>query len=484
MFGAGEISFALFAAEIRMPTLFFGLLTGVPLLLGPLIQALAANCLDRYGHRKGLVLGGALTQMACFVPLAILAFVIARSDGSDRSALWVSVLFMLIVCVYFAAGSFTHPPYSSMIGDLVPEQRRGDYFARVSRDASLLVLVAQAVVGGALWFAERDAAHGSLALLIFSGAFLLAGMARLHSYAQIVAIKDPPYEPNPDAYFTFVQFIRRTRESNFVKFVAFVALTHFSAQVAGPYFLPYWKYELKYDTSHWVVMSGAATLASILMLPLWGRFSNRFGNKCTLFLTGLAISIIPLGWMFTTDFYVLVSVNLFSGVVWSGFNLSSWNYILEAVTPHKRARCVAYFNIVCGLGMFCGSMVGAWLQKGMQPDGWLSAFIPQHEMKPGLVSVFFYLLLASSLCRFLTCLLLLPLFRELRKVQPFPTKHWIFQVARIRIPVGVRFDAEPLDEEDETDGGMTPEKPETEAIKGTADAGSRPEPETEADRRT
>jgi MFS family permease len=272
-------------------------------------------------------------------------------------------------------------------------------------------------------------------------------------------MKDPPYEPKADSYFTFVQFVRRARESNFVKFVVFVALTHFSAQVAGPYFLPYWKYELKYDTSEWVVMASAATLASILMLPLWGRFSDRFGNKCTLILTSLAITAIPLGWMFTTNFYWLVATNLYSGLVWSGFNLASWNYILEAVTPHKRARCVAYFNIVCGLGMFGGSMIGGWLRDAMLPGGRLYPFLPQHEMQPGLVSVFFYLLLASAVCRLLTCLLLLPLFRELRQVQPFPVKHWIFQIARIRVPVGIRFDAEPLDEDDETPPDAADGKP-------------------------
>ena len=68
MFGAGEASFALFATEIRMPTFFFGLLAGIPLLLGPLVQVVAANTLDRCGHRKRLVLTGAFFQLLCFLP--------------------------------------------------------------------------------------------------------------------------------------------------------------------------------------------------------------------------------------------------------------------------------------------------------------------------------------------------------------------------------------------------------------------------------
>jgi len=58
------------------------------------------------------------------------------------------------------------------------------------------------------------------------------------------------------------------------------------------------------------------------------------------------------------------------------------------------------------------------------------------------------LLLVSGVCRLLTCLLLLPIFRELRQVQPFAAREWVFRMARIRFPVGVRFDAEPLADED------------------------------------
>jgi hypothetical protein len=96
-------------------------------------------------------------------------------------------------------------------------------------------------------------------------------------------------------------------------------------------------------------------------------------------------------------------------------------------------------------------------------------------MQPGLVSVFFYLLLASAFCRLLTCLLLLPLFRELRQVQPFPVHQWIFQIARIRIPVGVGFDAEPMDDEEEdkvNENGGPNARPEPEP-KGTAATGDK-----------
>ena len=73
MFGLGECSFGLFAAQLKLPLQWFGYLCGVPQLLGPLAQALSANLLDRYKCRKRLVVSALVVQIASMAPLALLA---------------------------------------------------------------------------------------------------------------------------------------------------------------------------------------------------------------------------------------------------------------------------------------------------------------------------------------------------------------------------------------------------------------------------
>ncbi len=55
---------------------------------------------------------------------------------------------------------------------------------------------------------------------------------------------------------------------------------------------------------------------------------------------------------------IAIGMSILTGAAWAGFGLSVWNYILEAVSAPKRARCVAYFNILIGFGGFAGALLG------------------------------------------------------------------------------------------------------------------------------
>src|SRR5436190_2095388 len=105
-------------------------------------------------------------------------------------------------------------------------------------------------------------------------------------------------------------------------------------------------------------MDSCQTLAAVLSFIFWGRFSTRFGNKKTLAYTSISISTIPLLWLCSDNFVFLTAVQMLAGAIWSGFGLAVTNYIMEAVTPAKRARCFAYCSIFSGVGMFGGSMAG------------------------------------------------------------------------------------------------------------------------------
>ena len=68
--------------------------------------------------------------------------------------------------------------------------------------------------------------------------------------------------------------------------------------------------------------------------------------------------MIPILWLFSADFYYLVIVQALTGLVWAGFNLSAANFLFDAVSPPKRARCVAYQALVNATFVFAGSLLG------------------------------------------------------------------------------------------------------------------------------
>jgi len=457
MFGLGECSFGLFAAQLKLPLQWFGYLCGVPQLLGPLAQALSANLLDRYKCRKRLVVSALVVQIASMGPLALLAvnYLVNGVNGEHETLLRLCLL--ASVYVYFAAGHFTTPPWSSLISEVVPSMLRQRYFARASHNVSLLTLLSQTAVGGALFLAGEQAAEGSrlrTAMLVFALAFAVSGVARLYSLLQVRRVKEPQYATTPETQFTFWQFIRRLRESNFVHFVLFTAIINFGTYLAGPYFLPYWMYDLKYPAWLAQTVSIAGTLATIVTMMFWGRFAERFGNKKTLEYTSIWIGISPFFWLFSSNPYYLIVLNMLIGASWAGFGLSSWNYILEAVSAPKRARCVAYFNIINGIGVFAGALLG----------GWIGPLLPERAIGSCPHTHFYYVLVLSALFRLLS-LGLLPTFKELRAVTPLSLRHWIYQITEVRSPVGFVLDYFTNDEDEPSEASVkTSKRVEVEAV--------------------
>jgi MFS family permease len=443
MFGSGELYFGLFATHLDLGTYGFALLSGLPMILGPLAQVVSANLLARYPDRRWMVLSIILVQMLCFLPVMGLTFFF------PGKAAWV--ILTAAVLIHAVAGNFGAPAWNSWISDSVPGAMRADYFARQGRIVSLMTLIAQLAVAGLLYLAEnKSASPANRIALVFCLAFAVALAARGASFVYVRRMIEPGYSAPPESAFTFWQFIKRAQESNFVKFVCFAAVFHFGAFLSGPFFLPYVRYELKYEHWQWVVLSSSAVLSTVAGLGFWARFSNRFGNKQSMAITGYLVAIVPWMWLFSPNFYYLTAVNLFSGAVWCGFGLSMGNYILEAVSSPKRPRCFAYFSILVGAGCSLGALLGGFLKSRMPefalPGMW---WAPAAE---NVYSSFVYLLLLSGLLRLLSCVFLLPAFRELREVHPLSLGEVVWQIAGPFNQVGAWLGLVSAQRDDEANG--------------------------------
>jgi MFS family permease len=220
--------------------------------------------------------------------------------------------------------------------------------------------------------------------------------------------------------FTLRQFFARLPQSNFAKFVVFVACLTASAHFAGCLFIPYWKNTLHY--SYWGLMAVACAVVGVQVfaLPFWGRQADRYGNKKVLVLCSLGIAVLPALWLGSTHLAWAVMMQAWSGFFWSGFNQSVANFLLDAVTPPKRARCAAYLHLVTSCGLLVGGLAGSWasthVPTSIGPLHW------EHR---------FWTVLFLSFClRSLTLAFFLPRFREVRDVPKIGVGRMIAQAAR------------------------------------------------------
>ena len=429
MFGFGEKSFALFAHHLNAPLSFFAALIYIPSSLGPFIQIIAANVLDRYHFRIKLVYFSVLIQACCFIPLILIAFYgesfsISQSDKSMTLALYI---FLITFIIYHISGNFYTPIWQSFIGDLVSQNNRGSFLARMTKYNFIFMFISQSIVGYALYYVVRNYTNTKSALfLAFTGCFFIAFLARFTSTTLLKKLQDIPYQTSENASFSLWQFLKRAPESNFVKFVFFVAVFQGGSAIASPYFVPYWLDTLKHTSSDWTILSSGSLISSIVALLIWGRFSDMFGNKKAITYCAIAVSIMPFFWLVSDNFYYLVSLEMFSEMFWTGFNLCTLNYIFEAASPPKRARCFAYYNLLLGIGIFIGSQIGLWGIGYFKKDLFDIHFN----------SSFCWILIASGTVRLLACLVFITSFKELREVKPFQLNSFWVDVLQLKTIFG------------------------------------------------
>jgi MFS family permease len=216
-------------------------------------------------------------------------------------------------------------------------------------------------------------------------------------------------------------FLRRLPHSNFAKFVVFVGCLTASAQVVGCLFPLYWLRTLNYP--YWWQYTACVTALTVVQIPallFWGKMADRYGNKRVLTVTAVAIAILPGLWLLSTNVFLSIFLQMWSGFFWSGFNQSVQNFLLDAVTPPKRARCNAYLSLITNFGLLLGGVSGAVAIN----------YVPKEFGLLHLPYPFWTLLILSFLLRSTTVLVFLPLFREVRDVPKIGVVEMLYSTTR------------------------------------------------------
>ncbi|MCB0325261.1 MAG: MFS transporter [Bdellovibrionales bacterium] len=421
--GFGETYFGPFAVFLGASTLFIGTRATLPPLLGGVFQGVSVWLTERFRRRRAIVSIAAYLHALTLAAMALIPLVIHTPQASSVA------VFVIASCYFLLAGCIA-PPWSSLIGDLVPARRRGRFFGLRTKYVAIYAF-ASVVAGGTL----LDLFHRlHLESYGFVAVFLIAAVARGISAHALSHHADIAYEPAPESRFTFWQFIRRAPRSNFAKFVFFYAGINCAVAVAGPYFAVYMLRELELPYIEFMIIVASATVPQFLTVRYWGVLNDRFGSKQILNTCAYGVSVVPFLWFFSPNPFYLCIVQAYSGIVWSGYNLAAQNFMFDAVSPPKRARCMAYQNVVNGGFVFLGSMLGGGLATVLPKV--IERFDTQH-----LAPSPFLLLFGISGCLRLVCAgYFLSRFHEVRaQVAPKSAYPLVFRVTHFRPIVGAMF---------------------------------------------
>ncbi len=343
--GSGEYFISPFIIKLGATNFQVGLLSSLSSLFSSLSQLISADISDKLKSRKKIVLWSMLFQALIWIPLIL-------------NALFFKSVFLTIILfsIYAFSGSMLSAPYMSWLGDIVSRSDTGSYFGLRSKLIRLGSFITTLLSGFLLnhFFSVNT-------LLGFAVLFSVAFFARLLSYHFIKKMYEPPLTTKKEHYFSFFQFVRKMRYSNFGIFVLYLFFLQLSVSIASPYFTPYLLKSLKLSYQTFVSIDLSMAVAMFLTLEAWGKLSDKIGNKRIMVFNAFIISSYPLLWLLSSNHIYLSAVNFVSGVAWAGFALSSSNYIYDAVTAEKRTRCIAYSNFFKGIAVVIGAMAGAFL---------------------------------------------------------------------------------------------------------------------------
>jgi len=400
MVGCGETFTSPFLIFLQAGNLAIALLTSGPLLLGALAQLAGAWWVERTGRRRTFLAQTVLLNALLYAPL----FLVPRLLPAVGVGATVTLALLAVCCSNLAL-----PAWMSLMGDVIPEARRGDYLGR--RSGILFAVMTGANLLGGLLLGRCQRVHRVGAG--FGALFGAALAARLVSAALIRRHYDPPHGAAADERFSFRDFLRRAPQSNYARFVFFVALINGATNVAAPFFNVYMLRDLHWTYTQFTLNIVTMFVAQALFFGWWGRIGDRHGHRAVLLATGCLLPVLPVVWTVTSNFHVLLVQQVVSGAAWSGFNLATQNFIFDAVPPPRRARAMAYFSVVNGACILLGGVVcGAWLATHL-PDHYQAGPLRVAFRSP-LPAVF----VISGALRLLILLVCLPRVREVRPAEP------------------------------------------------------------------
>ena len=391
-----------YALAFKATTGAIGILSAAPSLVSSLLQLKSADLTERFKSRRKVINTFVLLHTLMLLPIILIPLLFKAAP----------VLFLIIfVTLFTALNGLAMPIWSSLMSDHIPYRSRGKYFGWRSKVLGITTIIASLSAGFILHYFKNRILAGFM--LIFSLAFIL----RLCSWYFLTRMFEPELKIDKESYFSFFDFIRRIRQSNFAKFVVFAAALNFCVSIASPFFSVFMLRDLKFSYITYTIIVVTVTITQIFTFDRWGRHADKVGNIKVLKLTSFIICGLPLLWIFSQNPGYLVFTQVISGFAWAGFNLCATNFIYDAVTPQKRVRCIAYFNALVGIAIFSGALLGGAISNILPPI-----------FGYRLLSLF----LLASILRYISVFSLVGKIKEVRTTHEITSRDLFYSVIGIR----------------------------------------------------
>lgn len=347
MVGCGETYLAAFVLALGEGELASGLVSGIPMLAGAVLQLISPSAIRRLGsHRKWIVMC-AFVQAASFLPLVYAAIV---------QTMPLAMVF-LVASLYWASGMATGPAWNTWAGTLVPRPIRARYFARRSRVAHFAVLLG--VVGGGVTL-QVGASHGK-PLTAFAILFLVAGVCRFISTGLLASQTEPQPPDDEHRVVPMREMLSRVRHGHDGRLLVFLLAMQTAVQISGPYFTPFMLGQMKMSYATYLLLIATSYSARIAILPMLGGLVRRVGPLRVLQWAGMGVIPLSALWIISDSIWYLLLVQLVAGAIWAAYELASFLMLFETIPEEERTSVLTTFNLANAIATVGGALLGGAL---------------------------------------------------------------------------------------------------------------------------
>ena len=334
-----------FALALGANNAEIGLLNSIPNLFSTLLQPFIGKYIEKIG-KKNVCESLAFLQRLIWIPIIFIP-IFFLNEGV--------FLFIILITLSHVALSFASTAWSSWIGGLVPEKIRGSYFGKRNTIQSIFSFSTTLLAGWLLGLTNNVSG--------FSFVFFLAFIFGLVSYFYLTKIPDVSYKKVNGKLDVLKSITDLKKYRNFKPFKRHMALVSFATNLASPFFTVYMLSVMNVGYEWYGIVIAAEILAKILMQRYWGILSDKFGDRSVMGLCNIMIVFYPFIFLFVRNPFHLILVALFSGIAWSGFDLTAFNYLLDVTPPERRPSYIAEYKIATGMALFLGPLIGGLISQ-------------------------------------------------------------------------------------------------------------------------
>ena len=387
-----------FALKLTDKELFIGILSSFSGLIGPLAQLYGSKLMEKYSRKK-IVAAAMFWQAIMWLPIILIA--VLKFYDIQTSAL---IYYLIIFYTLFASlAGIYYPPWFSWMGDLISDEERGRYFGKRNTIHGLIELVSVLIATLILKIGENT----TYEILGFASIFFLSFIFRLSSYFLIHKQYTPHAKSRKEYSLKISTLIKQNKEYRI--FATYQLFFNMAIMIASPFFAVYMLKELGFGYGTYIAITASSSIFYLIFTPLVGKFSDKYGNVRLLILANILFALNPLLWLFIKNPMGLIFIpQLVSGLANAAFIISFTNFSYDYLNKKERAVGIAYANILSGIGIFIGSILGGLLLD---------------YLSISFMSKFLFVFAIAAILRALVAQAFLPKIREKKKVKRLPPMH-------------------------------------------------------------